>query len=458
MANAHDPLFTFDTVFPRQLPGAAARVLHLYRQLRAFERFAPDKQNATMAAQLNHLLRHAKIRSPFWAERLSAWKPGGAAPFDVLNGVPILTRNDLQGDRQRLICDFPEREALGILTHTSSGSTGTPVSVELSRTLFTPLYQAVAMMGADWHGFDPKKPLGVVGSKEKDRDRVVLGPPFIWFGLVAEGFTCSTLNRDISEVYDFCAKRAPAYLQAGPQVFRKLANYALSAGRSELRFERAFTLGSSVTEDIRDVVRRGLGAEIVDRYSCEETGYIALQCPKHHYYHAVSPATYVEIVDKSGAPCPPGEPGRVLLTNPQSYAMPLIRYDIGDMAEWGAPCDCGSTLPVIAKLWGRIRHNIITPDGRETFAGIYARDFADIEGLLEYRFVLHQNAIVVAQLKTSRVSPEIGAAVTQKVQAALRYPYPVRIRYVDEIDWGTSWKQENFAVSDAAPPEASPVL
>ena len=135
--------------------------------------------------------------------------------------------------------------------------------------------------------------------------------------------------------------------------------------------------------------------------------------------------------------------------------MPLIRYEIGDIAEWGEPCDCGIMLPVIRKIWGRIRQMITNPDGRKTFARIYARDFVDLRGLQEYRFVLHKNDIVVAQLKVKASSQELSAAITERVQKALGYPYPVNIQYVEEIDWGSSWKKDSFGISDDLAPEMS---
>ena len=72
-------------------------------------------------------------------------------------------------------------------------------------------------------------------------------------------------------------------------------------------------------------------------------------------------------------------------------------------------------------------------------------------GLLAYRFVLHRNETVVAQLRVQKPSPELAEAVIERVQKALDYPYPVQIRYVDQIDWGNSWKQDYFGVSDAPP-------
>ncbi len=450
-AIARDPLNTFRTVFPKQFPEAATRVLHLHQQLQKFERFAPPHQERLLAGQLNHLLQHAKAYAPFWAERLAKWSPREQPLAEILDQVQPLARNELQSEFDRLSAKFPKREALGVSQGSTSGSTGTPVRFERCTRLYLPQYYAVGLLCSRWHQIDSMKPLGVIGSRCKDKDKAPLGIPFRWLGPVAVGFERCTKGREISDTYEYCANRNPTYLQAGPTLLTSLARFALDNGRSDLRPNLALTLGSVVTDDIRRTVRKGLSAKIIDRYSCEETGYIAIQCPKHNHMHVISPVTMMEIVDENGAPCGPGKPGRVLITSMQSYAMPLIRYEIGDIAEWDEPCDCGITLPVIKRLWGRTRHLITTPDGKKTYARIYARDFENIPGLLEYRFVLHQNAVVVAQLRVTERSPALAAAVTERVQRALSYPYPVRVEYVQKIEWG-SWKQDYFAVSDAPAP------
>lgn len=451
MNAGRDPLTAFRTVFPKQLPDAATRVLHIHQQLQRFERFSRQQQNKLLAAQLNHLLEHAKRHAPFWTERLAKWTPREQSLAQILDQIRPLTRKELQSEFDRLSAKFPKRDALGVALGSSSGSTGTPVRFERCTKLYLAQYHAVGLLCSRWHQMDSLKPLGVIGTRCKDKEKAPLGIPHRWLGPVAVGFERSTKGRDISETYEYCAKKNPTYLQAGPTLLTSLARYALDNGRDDLRPQLALTLGSVVTPEIRQIVRKGLGSKIIDRYSCEETGYIAIQCPKHNHMHVISPVTMMEIVDENGAPCGPGKPGRVLITSMQSYAMPLIRYEIGDIAEWDEPCDCGITLPVIKRLWGRTRHLITTPDGRKTYARIYARDFEDIAGLLEYRFVLHQNAVVVAQLRVSKPAASIAEAVTQRVQRALSYAYPVRIQYTDKIEWG-SWKQDYFAVSDAPPP------
>jgi len=438
-------------IFPQQLPGRAARVVHIHTQIRSFSRSPAADQKRVLRGQLSNLVSHARRFTPFWQERLAGLNSNGASLDELLEQVPPLQRSDLQTEFDRLSAKFPRREKFKIAIASTSGSTGTPVRVERADTLYLPLYQAVALLTSTWHGLERMKPLGVVMRKVKDIDSAKLGVPFSWLGPVATGFSRSTKDRETPELFEYCAAKKPAYLQCGPTLATSMARYALDNGRQDLKIEKILTTGSVVSEDIREIVRNGLGAKIVDRYSCEEMGYIALQCPIHEHFHVLSPVTHVEIVDEKGAPCPVGVPGRVLLTSMQSYAMPLLRYEIGDMAEWGPPCDCGITLPVIKRIWGRTRHLITTPDGRKTYARIYARDFQDIPGLLAYRFVLHRNETVVAQLRVAAPSAEIAASVTEKVQTALSYPYPVQIRYVEEIDWGASWKQDYFGVSDAPP-------
>lgn len=57
-----------------------------------------------------------------------------------------------------------------------------------------------------------------------------------------------------------------------------------------------------------------------------------------------------------------------MLTGLNNRAMPLIRYQIGDLAR-GAPrylsCECGWETPVIDDLVGRQDEVVVTTDGRE---------------------------------------------------------------------------------------------
>ncbi len=89
--------------------------------------------------------------------------------------------------------------------------------------------------------------------------------------------------------------------------------------------------------------------------------YIAFQCCKHSSYHIAAENTIVEIVNDKDGPVEQGEKGRILVTNLNNYAMPFIRYDIGDVGVASEKsCSCGRGLPLLDSLEGRSVDVIVT--------------------------------------------------------------------------------------------------
>jgi phenylacetate-CoA ligase len=104
----------------------------------------------------------------------------------------------------------------------------------------------------------------------------------------------------------------------------------------------------------------------------------------------------IEIVDEEGRACGPGETGRIVITGLSNFAMPLIRYDTGDLAEVGdGPCPCGRTLPSFGEIVGRYGRAAYLPAGtmgpvlalREAIETMPA---ATMRGLREFQ--IHQYA------------------------------------------------------------------
>ncbi len=112
-----------------------------------------------------------------------------------------------------------------------------------------------------------------------------------------------------------------------------------------------------VTDGLRRLCRSRLGCEIIDGYRRPEAGTIAVRCPSADLYHVQSEACLMEVVDGDGRMCEPGQTGEVVITPLYSYAMPLIRYRTGDLAELPSSdfsftqrCSCGRSLPGIKRF------------------------------------------------------------------------------------------------------------
>ena len=114
-------------------------------------------------------------------------------------------------------------------------------------------------------------------------------------------------------------------------------------------------------------IQAAWGCRVFEHYGMTEMGYGGgVQCAARRGYHLREADLYCEVVDPvTGRPCPPGEPGEVVFTTLTREAMPLIRYRTGDLAAWEeGPCPCGSDLPLLGLVQGRLERGVMLNSGR----------------------------------------------------------------------------------------------
>src|SRR5262249_57510260 len=95
----------------------------------------------------------------------------------------------------------------------------------------------------------------------------------------------------------------------------------------------------------------------------------------------------LEVLDERGRPCGPGETGRVVVTTLHNFAMPLIRYAIGDYATVGPPCPCGRGLPVLTRIMGRARNMLTLPDGKQIWPYFAGENLSGLAPTRQYQLV-----------------------------------------------------------------------
>jgi phenylacetate-CoA ligase len=184
--------------------------------------------------------------------------------------------------------------------------------------------------------------------------------------------------------------------------------------------------------------------EIKDVYSTEEIGYIALQSPASEQLLVQSESVLVEIIDDKGRPCPPGKIGRVIVTPIHAFAMPLLRFELGDLAEVGGPAACGRTLPVIERVIGRMRHMLRLPTG-ETFYPALIYMLEGITKIIQFQIV--RKAVNLLEMRMVVRAPLDEAEeilLRDRIRERFSYPFEVRFAYVDEIPRAPSGKFFDF--------------
>jgi phenylacetate-CoA ligase len=153
----------------------------------------------------------------------------------------------------------------------------------------------------------------------------------------------------------------------------------------------------------------------------------------------------VEVIAEDGRPCAPGETGRVVITHLHGFAMPIIRYEIGDLATVGKPCRCGRGLPVLTRIVGRQRNMMIGAKGerfRPSLGWKHIRRMAPIDqGQFVQTAVDRLEAKVVAKRALTDAEAD---AVRAHLKSRMPQLKEIAFVYVDDVPRSESGKFEDF--------------
>jgi len=222
----------------------------------------------------------------------------------------------------------PGHEPVG--ENVTSGSTGEFLRVRRTRVNQL-IWLAMVLRDHVWRGTDFSVPLTSVrapnvGIKEfPDR-----GVPMSWLFPSGPALAMPT-KLPGRELYD----RMAAF---GTGIYPNALGTVLDEveARGKLKNLKAIrTVGEMVSDPLRERTRERLGIEIADAYTCQEAGYIALQCPDSGLYHFMAEALIVEVLRDDGTPCEDGEIGRVVITDIHNHATPIVRLCTGRYGRSG---------------------------------------------------------------------------------------------------------------------------
>jgi len=139
-----------------------------------------------------------------------------------------------------------------------------------------------------------------------------------------------------------------------------LADYYRQSGRPAPRLKAALTSAETLLDHQRRAIEETFATRVFDQYGQAEMQSFWYECEAGRI-HAHSLAGVTEILRPDGTPAAPGEMGEVVLTGLVNYAMPLVRYRVGDTARFATEsCTCGRGMPVIEEIGGRLDDFVFT--------------------------------------------------------------------------------------------------
>lgn len=417
----------------------AANLLAQLMQLENSQWWQPAQLRQKQLEQFGLLAAHAGEHSPFFRNR---FKQAGLDPqqnwtTESFTSIPLLTRAELMQQAGHIHCRvLPPRHG-AVQQIQTSGSTGQVVTV--LRTEVTQLiWLALTMREHLWHERDFSATLAVIRALIPPLDdpqiaaRSGWGPPASLLFNTGPSFA-QPLSMDVAQQAAWLERINPEYLLTYPSNLGALLDRFESGAALPASLRQVRTIGETLHPGLRERCRQLGDIEIVDMYSAQEAGLIALQCPASGLYHIQSESLIVEVLDDRGHACQPGETGRVVITDLHNFATPLIRYEIRDYAEVGAPCPCGRGLPTLARIMGRRRNMVVLPDGSKHWPLIGAYRFREVADIRQYQAIQHTLNDVEIRLRVEQpLSATQEARLAALIHTALGHPFPLRFTYFEQ--------------------------
>lgn len=428
----------------------------------------PGTIAAMQGQTLSALATFAAQTVPYWAAlfRQRRIDPRSLRDIAQVAQLPILGKAELIRHRTDLRASrLPRGERL-FGWFSSSGTTGQPAKVlqtQRSNFMFTCLRQRQYR----WHRFDPagtfasirlpgqlpsvpgEGPLtdGAIGRRPSWRYAGTLFEtgPYICFGVT------SAAERQLA----FLADERPDYLETYSETLEHLA-FACDGHWPAPGLRKLLAISEQLTPSMRRRIEATVGAPIEQGYGLNEIGLVGVRCAAGRY-HVHAEHCLLEIVDDDGQPCAPGAVGRVVITGLSNTAMPLFRYDTGDLASAAAgTCPCGRTLPSFGDLVGRYSRIAYLPEGTLAQVGALREALEAVPPSLARnlrQFQVHQyrdRSVELRLLTAGELPDEFAVRVRAAWTATTGDAWPLAIRRVDAIARSPGGKFQDFT-SDFMP-------
>ena len=426
--------------------GRAAK-LH---QAQVWQYLDPEAARALQRERLVALLEHAGRHVPYYRDLLRRFGVAekGRLHLERFVDLPLLDKPTIRRSFETLKSDDLRRRRW--YYNYSGGSSGEPIRL-IQDQGYADWAGAMKLLFDEWTGRQ-------VGDRQvrlwgSERDLLVgHETPRVraarWLRnelwLNAFRMTPARMRDYVQRINRFRPRQILAY----PTSMYELSRFVEREGIDVHSPQAVMTSGTALEPEMRSTIERVWATRVFDRYGSREVGDIACECREHKGLHVSLPCHYVEVLRADGSPVGPGEPGELVVTSLTNYAMPLVRYRIGDMAEVaGERCGRGVGWPLIKSITGRISSIFVTMDGALIPGGYFGFPLWDRPWIQRFQVVQESRQQIVVRVVGDPTCSQAPSAaelddIVKKYRAAVGASCQVTFDFVDEIETSPTGKHQ----------------
>lgn len=386
--------------------------------------------------RLKKILHHANENVPYYHKifKKLQFEPENVQSANDLNKLPILTKEIINKNFNELYArNYPKEK---FILSSTGGSTAAPMKFYIDKK-WEACSEAAAYRSWSWAGYKLGDKMAYLWSAPQDLknwsyiDKI---RNYILNKIFLDAFNLSEEN--MKNYIEILTRFKPKIINTYASVMYTFSEYIKKNSITTIQPEAIITTSDMLYDYKRKSIEKAFNCEIFDYYSGRDTTLQAAECNEHFGYHLSIENAVVEFM-KENEHVAPGETGKLIITDLCSYAMPFIRYEIGDL---GTPsdekCPCGRNLPIMKSLKGRTYDYILTSDGR-LLAGIFFHHILvhnEIQGIKEFQiFQKTKYKIIVYIVKNEKENIEDINRFISLIKKNVGEAVEVELEYVSSI-------------------------
>lgn len=400
------------------------QILPVLNELRRTDKISRDELSELRDTKLRKLMAHIQTNSPWYVDH---WSAEGISPRDVrtvddLAKLPILKKDDLRiGMRNGLVAKNIAKMSTDPVA--SGGTTGDPVRLLISRESRN--WAGASMLRYfEWWGRKLGERMGILwGRQDPYGLSAVYKLRRKLTRLLTRRLYMNTFYLD-DNILESHYRRLARY---DPFILRGYANsiylMALFIRKQNMPLWPSLRFISStserLTQEMRNVIEDVFNVPVANQYASGEVQGVAYECPEGREMHIAEEHVILEVVDEDGNPTM-DKAGRILLTDLDNYATPLIRYEVGDLGVVSQNSSCGRAHNILLDIEGRESEALEFDNGRKigpAYWSVLMRPYSQIEQAC-IRVISNQSIqvdMVLNEELPKRISDYLSVAIREAV-------------------------------------------
>jgi len=407
-----------------------------YKESLKSQWLAREELEKIQLEKLKRLFIHAGETVEFYREifQKTGFDPHKLESIAELKRLPIVTKKDLQSaGLKKTSARNPSR--FDCYKDSTSGSTGEPFSF-LGETSHRDISTALTLRGYNWTGYSPGEPMILLWGYH-DADLPTRAYKFLLNQTFVSAFE---VEKKFGEIIRTIRKVEPRLLIAYTSAIVHLAKLCELKNVKDLHIPSVIASAETLYPEHRKLIENIFSAKVFDRYGSRELGEIAHECEAHRGLHVSDEHLIVEFEPFENFP----EWKKIIVTHLDKYAMPLIRYDTGDL---GIPsdekCSCGRNLSLIKEISGRTTDFLKLKSGKNIPFLFFNYTFEQFGPFIKGFQIIQKDwdNIVVNVVPTDRYSSSSEEDLKKKLSGELS-GVSIRVEKVEEIPLEKSGKKK----------------